>query len=512
MDKLTAETIALIDGQVADRLAKAGIDTSVGLVAYQLEEAAKLLVPVITPLRNEIPRVKPRNGIAGTAVHYKQITSFNSQGITAYVQEGKRGGTLSYTEADKVAIYQTIGLENNVTFEAEEAAVGFDDADNLAVMGLMNQVMIEEENQIINNNSQVALGTPDAPTATAFATGGSLPDATYQCYVVALTGDGYNHSSVSSAGVPGQVSRTNAGPSTATVYNGGNSAISAATQIVLSAGGSDQSINLSTPAVEGAVAYAWYVGNTVGAGSHIVAITTINSYQVTDLTGTSGNQAANSAKVASDFSQNALAFDGLISQITGTVSNPGGLVITQATGAPSATGSGTPLTAAGTGQGIGIVEIDNWFRSQWENFRLGADEILVNAQELNNINNKILSAGSAPLIRFNYDVANPQTMVQVAGGTIVGTYLNKFTMGGGQLVPIRLHPNVPPGTIIFRTKKIPYQVSNISDPLKMNVRREMYQLSWPITERRRDWGVYCSELLQNYAPFAFGMITNIANG
>ena len=90
-------------------------------------------------------------------------------------------------------------------------------------------------------------------------------------------------------------------------------------------------------------------------------------------------------------------------------------------------------------------------------------------------------------------------------------YLNKYAMGGPQLIPVILHPYVPAGSIIFRPLKLPYKVTNVGTILRMNCRKDYYQLVWPLTQRQREWGIYSEQVLQNYAPFAFGVIKNIAN-
>jgi hypothetical protein len=46
----------------------------------------------------------------------------------------------------------------------------------------------------------------------------------------------------------------------------------------------------------------------------------------------------------------------------------------------------------------------------------------------------------------------------------------------------------------------------------MKVRRDYYQIDWPITTRAEMSGVYVEETLAVYAPFAMGVIDNIANG
>ena len=180
------------------------------------------------------------------------------------------------------------------------------------------------------------------------------------------------------------------------------------------------------------------------------------------------------------------------------------------TGTVGVGGAGTGLTPAPSGAGVGIVEIDNALQYFWNTYNSGIDEILVNAQEMNNITNKVLSSGSAPLIRFNY---TPEQIMQgkIVGGAVVGLYLNKFAMNGPVMIPIKLHPYIPAGTIILRPIKVPYQISNVGTILRMNCRKDYYQLAWPLTQRQREWGIYNETVLQNYAPFMFGMITNIAN-
>lgn len=75
---------------------------------------------------------------------------------------------------------------------------------------------------------------------------------------------------------------------------------------------------------------------------------------------------------------------------------------------------------------------------------------------------------------------------------------------------IRLHPNMPAGTVLFRTKKLPYPLSNVQNVVQVLTRQEYYQLEWPLKTRKYEYGVYADEVLQNYFPPAFGIIDNIA--
>jgi hypothetical protein len=488
----TADTLALLKEAQANpdpRLAKA-ITQATGLVAFDLQAGAKQLIPVITPLRNMIPRVP---GAGGTATNWKSVTGININGLALGVSEGNRSGVIATSVTSNMAAYKGLGLEDNVSFEADYAAQGFDDAKAIAAQNLLRSVMIGEEKLIVGGNTSLALGQSPTPTLVALGSGGTLLNAAYNVYCVALAFDGFVNSSVAN-GVPTSVTRTNA-DGTSDTYGGGSARISAAANITPAANGS---IQASVPPVRGAVAYAWFWGTGGAPNEKLGAITTINSVLIT--AAPAGSQLAGTAGLASDNSQNALVFDGLISQVANPTSNA--YWQTLATGTP---GVGSTLTADGAG---GVVEVDAALKSFWDNFRLSPDLILVSSQEMMNIAKKVLSGSGASLFRFNLDNGGGA----VNAGAVVGNYLNRYTMDGGQLVKVLLHPNVPAGTILFYSRTIPYPLSNVSNVLQMKTRREYYQIEWPLKARRYEYGVYVDEVLQNYFPPAFGMLTNIANG
>jgi hypothetical protein len=118
----------------------------------------------------------------------------------------------------------------------------------------------------------------------------------------------------------------------------------------------------------------------------------------------------------------------------------------------------------------------------------------------------ILTATSSGVSRFI-----PQTVDGIVGGAYLKSYYNKFGMNGGQVVDIALHPNLPPGTCFFETEQLPYKLSNVPSVLQMDIRREYYQLEWPVTKRKYEYGVYTDEVMKHYFPPAFGVITNIGN-
>lgn len=481
------------DAAQLNNLSKA-ITQATGLVWYDLQAPAKNMVPVITPLRNRIPRV---SGSGGTATNWKAVTGINTSNLRGFVPEGKRNGAVATTVTPKSASYKTLGLEDTVTFEAEMAAQNFEDIRATTAQRLLWALMIEEELAILGGNSSVALGTPATPTGTRGASGGSIPASggSYKARVVALTLFGYLASSLAN-GVVQDVQVTTVDGDTFT-YGGGSSQKSAEVS-VSSFSGSTNTLSLSVTPVPGAVAYAWYVDDGAGGAQTLQAITTINSVLLTSLT-TSGQ---NVSAITKDASQNSYAYDGILYQAW--ASGSGAYIATQATGTP---GTGTPLTTDNAG---GISEIDAMLKSMWDNYRLSPTVIYANAQEINNITKKVLASSGAD---YSFHITNPGVGVgNITAGSVVGNYLNKFAMGGNQLIPLMLHPYIPPGTLLAVTESLPYPINNVPNVMEMKLRRDYYQMEWPLRKRQYETGVYVDGVLAHYFPPSVGIIANIANG
>lgn len=473
----------------------ATITTATGLVAYDLEAPSKNLYPVLTPIYNRIPRATKGSG-AGIAANWKTVTAIAPGGVSsmAWVPEGQRAPRMTVTVANASANYVTIGVEDDVTFEAQSAGAGFEDVLATSGMRLLQQGMILSEYAILGGNNSVALGTPTAPTCSASGTGATLPTLTYDVAVVALTFEGYLAASLS-GGVKQAITVTGMDNATYTV-NGGSSNKSSVTTQAITLG---QHLFASTPVIKGAVAYAWYIG--ASGAAKLEAITTINSLEFT--TALAGTGQAISA-ITIDASQNTLAFDGLLSQVYKSGSL--GYYKALATGV---SGTGTVLTSSGRGT---ITEIDTMLKSFWDNYRLSPDELYVNAQELTNIYSKVMNANNAnSLVRFVMDAAGQDTFV---AGQVVGFYINPYTLNGGQRIPIKLHPFLPAGTLFAWCQNLPayYQSNQVPMVAEIQCRRDWYQVPWPIVTRSNATGVYSELVLKCYFTAALGIITNIGNG
>ena len=500
------ETLDLMKGALAkpdDNISKA-ISTGTGLVAFDLQAPAKNLYPVYTPLRNRMARV---SGQGGLATNWRVVKSIIGSGFdsSGWLQEGQRSGAMSYSTYTKAASYATLGEDDYVTMEAVNAGKNFEDVRSTMAVRLLQKMMLKEEVSILGGNNSVALGTPGAMTLSASGTGTSLTAVAHYVYCVALTLEGYLNSSLA-GGVGTQITVTAPNGGTYT-QNGGSSNKGAQATITPSAG---QQINATQPVVNGAIAYAWFFGTTSGS-EKLMAITTINSAVFTTLTPAAGTQLSSAItadrSVNNGITSNTVAYDGLLS--TAFAPGSGAIITTMATGTA---GTGTPLTGSGRGS---VVEIDNALQAMWDQYQLGATVIYVNSQELRNITTKVIGTGNAALVRYmspgNQAGGDPYQLT--AGGTI-SFYFNPFTPDGGKMIPIRIHPKVPAGTILLYCEDLPilYQNNEVQNVAEIKTRQDYYQIDWPVTSRRYETGVYSEQVLAVYAPFAMTVITNIANG
>ena len=179
-----------------------------GLTYYDLELGAKFLYPLLTPLRNEIPRVSGKGGIQA---NWRAVTGVNTTGLRIGVSGGNRGGVQAVSTQDYTAAYKGIGIETSVDFEAQYAGMGFDDVKAIGAKVGLEACMLGEEMLILGGNTSVALGTTPTPSLAPSTSGGSLTAAAspYSVICVALSLDAVVNGSVA-GGIQGAITRSNA--------------------------------------------------------------------------------------------------------------------------------------------------------------------------------------------------------------------------------------------------------------------------------------------------------------
>jgi hypothetical protein len=443
-----------------------------GLVGYDLEPAARVLQPVITPLRNKIPRVK---GKGGTAANWRQITSLSTNIATSFAAFGTAGPTLTYTETDRSATYKAMGVGDNISIEQVQQVLGVEDGRaNLAIRLLQNTMILEEQNLITGRNA--TLGTVTAPTCATVAGGGTISANTYYVVVRACTGQGVRSTAAANITAAGAIAS-----------RGKKSA--ASTGVVVASNGT---INASTPYVDGANTYEWYVGTTNNNTSETLeAITSINSVNLTALAGTGGTVPADTGATASADSQ---AFDGFLSQGsgTGTFGNFGYSKVL-------ATGTN------GTGTTFSLNDVDTMLWNLWNSYGAIPDFLVMNPVHAVDLTAKCRAAG---LIRLVVDDSKAGNLI---GGSRVTGYIHPVV---DKEIGVIAHPWWPQGSIFALSLGLPPGVplAETMNAYEVKTQIDYYQLEYAVTAPKYSIEVRCLEALAGYFLLGSGIICNIAVG
>jgi hypothetical protein len=502
---LTQQTMDLLKKLQSDAVLEkvnttVGVSTGTGVVNYNLEPYAKTLYPVITPIRNKVPRFTDTNG--GNAVNWKIITAINPSRQFPGTTEGIRGSVIDQTTDNRMAAFVRFSLENSITEEAIMQAQGFDNALAIEADNLLRSMFIAEEEWLLVGNAS-GLAQPAAPSG-AVSAGGAIAAGSNYCRVVALTYDGWKRCTVS-GGLVTQFLKSSPLGEQMTV-NGGVSQVSNASAVATTSSGNG-TITWTVAAVPGAFAYAWFTGTSATAGQCTLnAITTINTFtQTAAATGTQADNGNGGIGVtaalgtANSYSANASAFNGLINQAI----NP---AITGATGQYTSL-NGATLTGNSDGS---IAEIDAVLQAFFDNSKVSPTKMWVSSQQAKDITKKVLQSGSNGVFRIN--LGNGANQGGITAGSLVSSYLNKYAVGGPKDLPIEIHPNLPSGKIFFDCDEIPYPLANIPGTYRMHCLRDYYQRLWPQTTETRFTSVNFYGVLQVYTPFAMGLLDNIAAG
>lgn len=449
---------------------------STGLVPYDLEAPAKFLVPKYTPLRNTIPRVKGQ----GNARQYKRITSitnsqqpggagrvlpfFNSMTKTATFGSPNnltlnRPGKIEYTGDDQTRKYVELGFSDMVAWKAQWQGLGFEDLRSLSHTAVLWSHMMGEEAAILMARGATTggyLGSVSAPVISASnaGTGGSLAADTYQCYVVALTGQGQSLASALSA----------------TTTSGATSTITVAV----------------TTEPAGAIYYALYVGDGAAgfANARFQRFFVGNTVTITtfDATGALG--------VDADSSFSADAWDGFYSVLSDTAQAG---YFKRVNGAFSQTTPGTELDTALT-----RMHVNN-----------GADpEQVWMTGGLRSSYSQLMRVGGASGAASGYRT----TVTTGDGSAILGAAVTGHVNPATQtVVEVLVHRFALPGTVLIRSLSLPLQDSNVPAPAAIVNVQDYMGLDWPIIQMSFDVSTYQMGTMVHYAPRWSGLLVGFTD-
>jgi len=480
-----------------DASAISGMQTGLTITPYSLESPAYNLWPVVTLLRNRIPR----RVVGGTGMHYKKLTAIDTAEDYGFVAENTdttagtvtgRAGFLKMSEVDGSATFKTLGLDNFLTvqqqFGGKSAIDGADfNSEELWTLALLQAVMMREEKAMLGANATAltaaAIGTPTKTgiTQAATATGSLSASTNYYIKVSALTLKGYRQ------GAQGK----NSGGTDSPGETDGTSEATIATAGSGSAG--DTSLTIGWNAVKGAVAYNVFAGATTGASvKYNQTVTTNRAVVGANATATtaatpiktSGAYLCNAADLSADTS----GYDGLIS------------LLENASGGYYKTLDGAALTGDSK---AGCAEIEAAFAYFFTKL-ISPTTIYCSAAQRPQIDQIILGS-AAPVMRINLNAGDKE----IKGGISVGSVLNRYFNTDVELVT---HPYLPAGTMLFTCDQLGtyYPTAKVPNPIEMLLGWDYMRFDFAQNSLRKESGVYVNGCPVVRVPFSVGAIHCIA--
>lgn len=475
-----------------------GILENTGFYSYDLSGLVSL-IPVVTPFRDMVARVKSKDG--NPYAVWRAIMDTTAAQPDPSMGWDYAAAEVIFNEQDFQARYKPTGLAGLATQDSFDMATGYADPYAVATFQTLNQVLIGDDRKLMGGQS-FPLARPAAPIVAQSASGGSIGAATVYVGVAARTGSGF-------------------------YYGSGNSQGNSASTTF--AGGSSNSLTASVGAVRGAVCYDWFQSAN-GTTWYYYTTTTVNTVTMNKVIG--ANQALPSGVAVPDLtinwkgtigaaptfnaaadngSANDKDYDGFMATLAGDY-NGNGQFVQPGTGTanPSVFKSldGAALTLAGGS----IAEIENYiFLPLWYAIKSSPTALMMNAQQAQEIANLVLG-GSAATTFLNTDSSG---RISTTAGGRVGHIIN--APAGGVIVPIEVHTSLPPGTIIARTDRVPFPQANISNVLEYRNLRDCAQFDYGISRvpntagggPRREFEIRSVGAFINRAPVAMATLSNI---
>ena len=485
---------------------------STGYVPYDLDAPAKFLAPMLSPLRNLIPRVKGQ----GLAKRYKRITgvSGSSTGGVANIRPSindassitvgslnlLRGPKISYAGDEFTINYKQFGLSDVVPFSAEFAGQGFQDIRQLSKSSVLMASMVADEKMILGGRGTDAglagaLATPTAGnialtvrTAGANETGNSafVPTA-----FVRVSAEGFFGESISTAEIT-------------------TTGLSAATGKLLD-------ITMSGAAVNGATGYRVYVGSATGIPAQFFSGRTalwggVSGVGTAAFTinftggGTGGVPSVGAVSSVADTSAIATDYDGILSVCLDNTRSGG---IRQVNGKLSVSTPGAEfqdLFAALYSGGVSNVQSGGSATGGGLGFKANPDHIWMHGLDRKQLSNTVITGGTN-VPAFYMTSAQPQN--GVTAGAMVAGIVNEIT---GKALQIDVHPWLPQGTALCLSESLPIPDSNVPNPIYYSLPQDYMGIDWPVIQHTYDTSSYWFGALIMPAPQFMGCVAGIQQG
>lgn len=500
-DLAALEIKNILEAAMGDVVKNGDISTSAGGYGYDLLGAAALL-RLNTPFTDQLPRLKSDTGLTAQWWEFMLSTGrWNAGNVSGTAEEGKRGGKIGWSGSIRSAAYKTLSIDALVTDEQRLVTQGIIDPLALNQAATLLEVKRSHHIQNLMGRSGFALGTANTPTVLAVTSGGSLADATYYVYIVPINGSAWQRTrgyalngSWAGAAANGteliNSSRTN-GDATTTTVKGGAGIVSSVASAAISGGSGAGSLTVSWRPLQGAVAYAVFIGTATGAANAVFqGVTCKCSYTHTAALKTAG-QAVGTA-FAADNSQDPLEYDGLLTLLLESTSPAKYLQIN----------NGVALSSAANGQLDQLDSILSFFYTQYDGYAPPKAWMSGNTKVA--VEKAILSNSSASRVTYMVNTA-PGSNVNPTGS--VQKIRNPYA---DQDIDIMVDPYIPDGKIILAPDTIPSRVSSaITTPVFFRAQQEYYGETWPRTTRSWSNGVHLRGALCTPWRAGFAVVDNV---
>jgi hypothetical protein len=487
---ISDETVALVRQAMAETTR--AITTGSGLIGYELEAPAKVVVPVITPVINMLPR---RKGAGIDVVHWKAITSFDTARGWGTLAEGAAPSQVTYQVAALQNTVQTIALMNQVSFQAQWRGRSLEaDVRARRTAELLYQLKITEERWVLGASAYLMI--PPAPVLATAATGGMVAAGTYWVKVTAKNAQGETTGSAAAkivtTGSTSTITITIFTVPNATQYNvyiGSGGSLPADSALWLQAGISGA--NAPQPSIGATVTLAdgatLLPSGEVQPGYIAVTLTAPPATSGTALS----TVATNTAKTYVDGSGNILMWDGIIQQAL--------LNTSTANGATMGAQVAQPAAANGV---LALSDIDNLLATMYLQAAGDPDYLVMNPLDNIKLTNLVVGAG-----QLRYVVQAQQTdQGELTAQYRVTRYLNKST---GKELSIVLDRYCPQGHLLFLPMSLPYPIPEISNPIEIQTNQEYWGVDFAVVDSNFKFADYVDETLKVYFLGGVGVLRGI---
>lgn len=438
-----------------------------GLVPFDLKAPSQKLFPVLSPLRNMLPRTQGQ----GTVGRAKQITAISGSGQGVGITTPFFGSTdtntfgslalrrpakIAYNSIDYTVNYKLQGLSDLVEWQAFWAGQGFEDVRALSNTVLLKAFTLAEENALLagRGTDSGLSGAYAAPTITVAA---ATASGTFQGQTVTALTNATYFVKVTPLGLFGDGAVSNEA-SQATVA-----------QVV------NVNVTVDTP---GALGYKVYASTTTNT-EKFIGQTGYGGTTCFVLHG--GNYVTTGATVPAAADSSANAYDGICSTL-GIAGKAGFYRRTNAA-----------LSAA-------LGDIQDGFYQLWNTNKANPDEIWANGSDRRDIGDLI--ANTTSTLAYRVDLA--QSMG--TAGVVVASIMNETT---GKETKLTVHPWLPQGNMPILSYSLPFANSEVPNVFEVRNVQDYFSVQWPQIQATFDASIFVYGALMFFAPGFCGFLQGV---